>query len=480
MNKLIKGEASRVIAVLDDSLVSLDIVLELPPSGVAGNKLADAERHWDKARANLERNEYYEALAHLEALQTAESRYLKAKRANAREQADLAVEALHEATRQVCRSVRRNPGVLKSLERAGLVDNVDDDDEEDREGLEHKESESKRHESHESFDHFPQNNSDSFDGSDTSSRRKSFGSFRSSTDERNNEAKYSEEKQPYNFERAPSRGGNVGAIRKEYSLTLLRRTLRAFRENMLDQLSTTVEQKQARADFFQELNVRIREMEEDLVMIKTDLEAEAVREKELISKKQAETKLWHAIQEVRSSYDREMGEIGTFQTEEKQSIQENFLQRNKIALESFDKASDAFLQECNGHTDLEDNLRKKLIRATTEVNTLIDSFDIAMLEKRAQYDLMKERYVDEAARLAILEEHFRKVDRDLANEAEEDRIIAEELAAIEALKKRDHDAAARIQALFRGNQCRKKLKKKKKGKGKGKGKGKAGAKKKKK
>ncbi|GBG33213.1 Hypothetical Protein FCC1311_094372 [Hondaea fermentalgiana] len=460
MNKLIRGEASRVIAVLDDSLAALDVVLELPPSGVSGNKLAEAERQWEIAKSNLGKAGFYEARDHLEGLQHAEAQYLKAKRANAREQADLAAAALHEATRHMCRSVRKDPAVGEIL--AAAATSTPDDVHDERNAAD----------------------STAFHGDERLEDARNYeeekrGRETKSQDSVESKTSYSKRLAvPSPVERTPSRGGMVPGgggvgMRKEHSLLTLHGTLHEFRKNILDQLSTTVEQKDAQADFFQDLNVRIREMEEDLVLLKNELEVEAVREEELASKKEAEDKLWRAIEEVRSSYEREMVEINTSQAEQKEAVRTSFLERNAKALEAFDKAGEAFVQECVAHGEVEEGLRKKMNRAVAEVNSLIDKYDAVMLEKRAQYELVKRQHKDESARLAVLEEYFRKVDRDLANEAEEERIIAEELAAIEALHKRDNDAAARIQALFRGNQCRRKLKKKKKGKGKGKkGKGK--------
>jgi hypothetical protein len=74
---------------------------------------------------------------------------------------------------------------------------------------------------------------------------------------------------------------------------------------------------------------------------------------------------------------------------------------------------------------------------------------------------MTDGYNAESKRLEELEEHFRKMDRDQANEDIELRLIAAEEERIFAIENRLALAASRIQAAYRGRKCRQQLSKRK-------------------
>lgn len=147
-------------------------------------------------------------------------------------------------------------------------------------------------------------------------------------------------------------------------------------------------------------------------------------------------------------------------------------QKRSETEESFEKAKEARNALRDAATDEEEHLHRKIKVATRKVNEWIQKYDEDMTRKFARYRRLQKLHEEEIERLAELQEYYRRIDRDLANEREEERLIAEELAEIAAEKAALDNAAARIQSRFRGVLTRKKLKKKKKKKGKGKGKGK--------
>ena len=84
---------------------------------------------------------------------------------------------------------------------------------------------------------------------------------------------------------------------------------------------------------------------------------------------------------------------------------------------------------------------------------------------------LEKMHRDDQRDLEEFEEYFRKLEVEKAARAEKLRIEAEERAEKERAEKVLHDAAAKIQAFYRGLQCRKSLTAAK-GKGGKKGKGK--------
>jgi hypothetical protein len=242
----------------------------------------------------------------------------------------------------------------------------------------------------------------------------------------------------------------------------------SFKTSVVERMSTSLEQAQAKSEFLGELKSRIKQEEEDLEIIKAELAKEADKRAELERKKDHIGKLTAAIQEVRYANDKEAGDVARHMSDKLQGLRVSSGDRSHKALDLFDKASGDFVKSCETAAEMEDQLRKRLNRGMAEVNAAIARYDDDMLSKRDHFDRLRRQHADESARLAVLAEHFRKVDRDLANEAEEERLIEAERAEVRAKEKYRHDKAAMIQALFRGNQTRKALKKKKKGKGKGK------------
>ena len=91
-----------------------------------------------------------------------------------------------------------------------------------------------------------------------------------------------------------------------------------------------------------------------------------------------------------------------------------------------------------------------------------------MTEKKAQHERRQKMHEDDLQQIQEYEEYFAQLAIEEAERAEQERIAAEARAEEERAQKVIHDAAAKIQALYRGFRERQELANPK-GKGKGKG-----------
>ena len=98
-----------------------------------------------------------------------------------------------------------------------------------------------------------------------------------------------------------------------------------------------------------------------------------------------------------------------------------------------------------------------------------------MTEKKAQHERRQKMHEDDLQQIQEYEEYFAQLAIEEAERAEQERIAAEARAEEERAQKVIHDAAAKIQALYRGFRERQELAnpkgKGKKGKGSGAGSG---------
>ena len=78
-----------------------------------------------------------------------------------------------------------------------------------------------------------------------------------------------------------------------------------------------------------------------------------------------------------------------------------------------------------------------------------------MTEKKTQHERRQKMHEDDLRQIQEYEEYFKQLEIEKAERAEKERIEAEKRAEEERAQKVLHDAAAKIQALFRGVQCRK-------------------------
>jgi hypothetical protein len=95
----------------------------------------------------------------------------------------------------------------------------------------------------------------------------------------------------------------------------------------------------------------------------------------------------------------------------------------------------------------EADLRGRKQSFYSQVTKCIEEYDAVMTEKKMHEDDLRQ--------IQDYEEYFAQLEIEKAERAEKERIEAEKRAEEERAQKVLHDAAAKIQALFRGVQCRK-------------------------
>lgn len=105
----------------------------------------------------------------------------------------------------------------------------------------------------------------------------------------------------------------------------------------------------------------------------------------------------------------------------------------------------------------EDDMRGKKNLLYRTVSELIAKYDEVMTEKKTQLERLEKMHRDDQRDLEEFEEYFRQLEVEKAARAEKLRIEAEKRAEEERAQKILDDAAAKIQAFYRGIQCRKSL-----------------------
>jgi len=381
MNQLIEGEASRITAVLDETIFCLNL-LDLIPERANMEEMGEL----------LDQRKNRDVVDSVKQLYFAQSKYTAAVKSKLRDKIDTATNALHITVREVVRCLRKDKRAVAILE-----DWLEKRNYQSRESKENRE----------------------------------------------------EEKEESKFD---SEMASVVSLIEDYNVEVAKT------------LAITVEEAQAQTNLFYDTQSRINEYDKEFQALKAELKDEGLKEMELNNKKDTVSKLCSSIRDVQQTCDREMAEIDSYKKHGNEKALSSFTQAKTDAMACYDKACRDFISESQAREDLVESMRKKINRSFNEVNTLIFQYDQDMTKKYVEYEELQRRHHVEKSRLAILEEHFRKVDRDLANEAEEERIIAEEQARLDSIQKRIDDSAARIQALYRGRKARTVLKKKKKGK----------------
>mmetsp|Transcript_4585 Transcript_4585/g.11758 ORF Transcript_4585/g.11758 Transcript_4585/m.11758 type:complete len:320 (-) Transcript_4585:992-1951(-) len=316
MEKLIRGEASRIVAVLDELAFSLSHLAQLPEREQLDD-LAELFRHY---RGNA----VADSLLHL---RHAEKRLHKAARGNSKDQVDQATAALHEAVRGVVRALRKCPTASEVLGA----------------------------------------------WSHRVAREPAPSSPKGATSPSSFEEKFSGESK---------HDGEGKQHVDEIPISELLETLQAFRTATFERLTTTVEQADAKTEFFKDIRTRIRQQEQEITEIRAGLEAEAERERELGTKQDTINKLIGAIQDLFANFDKDKSEMATQGHLSQGGLISQFEEQRAKGLKTFDEACSAFVTECEQFRESEEALSKKLNRNLADVNRLIRKFDVDMLQKR--------------------------------------------------------------------------------------------------
>ncbi|OQR91876.1 hypothetical protein ACHHYP_04269 [Achlya hypogyna] len=238
-------------------------------------------------------------------------------------------------------------------------------------------------------------------------------------------------------------------------------------------LGKTVEEETTRLEMMDNIYNRRKQAEDELVQLRDKLT-------ELRKAKEDETshldiQLQKLKTELSTINKNTANELTLIQTQVKETLDKAFEKQNidmQALVERHTQLQRKLEADTVEHRELEDSLRKTKCKIGVEVAATIDKYDVEMTALATEIDAIQLQYSRECKELHELSEHFKKIDEEQRRIDAEEKILegvrAEERRQLQVL----HDAATKIQKVFRGRQVRKELASKKKGKKGAKGKAK--------
>ncbi|KAI8609551.1 hypothetical protein BC830DRAFT_1173457 [Chytriomyces sp. MP71] len=235
-----------------------------------------------------------------------------------------------------------------------------------------------------------------------------------------------------------------------------------------ERLRTSVEEEKAKQDQLsviiakeQKTSNEVRILKDELDKAKRERTSEVSKRNEIIQelrdiKQQAEDTTKRLESRSKQKEDAELQQAKDKETAMKDEIR---------------ALNDTLKEMVHKNRDEEALLRKKKFKVESEVENWIHKYDQDMEEKQSELEDITTIYNEEKAQLDELQSRYNELQKEYEKIMEERRIAQEERIAQEKKLRHMHEAATRIQALFRGWKFRKELVKKKSG-GKGTAKGK--------
>ncbi|RHZ24319.1 hypothetical protein DYB28_008635 [Aphanomyces astaci] len=253
-------------------------------------------------------------------------------------------------------------------------------------------------------------------------------------------------------------------------MTLIR-FLSELTDLMFSQLSKTVEDETSKRDSMENMYNRRKQAEDDLVQLRDKLSDMRKTKEDDISHLDIQLQKLKGelatINKVATA-----NELLLIQTQVKETLEKAYDQQSiemQALLETYAQHEQLLQKNTMDHREVEDALRKAKCKIAVEVASTIEKYDQDMLAVTTEIDALQERYTAELNEFQALSEHFVKIDEEQARIEEEERILEaireEERREIQKL----HNAAVRIQSMWRGSVVRREYAaKKKKGGKKGK------------
>jgi len=254
------------------------------------------------------------------------------------------------------------------------------------------------------------------------------------------------------------------------------KTLADMQELTLKRLTTTVEEEKSRAELLDyylnrenEATNRRQQLEKDLAFIRSECEKEQLRRNEVLTKLRAD------LLDVRLSKEQMMSALRT-RYENRMKEQHEYFNQTKEDLEKRIAALKEQLKTTKGASNEDEVGKKKTVkRYEMEVEAVIKQYDSEVKRMASTLYDHHELQKKEQKQLTELQEHFEKVDTEKDHILNEEAIVAARSAKKNENLSRKNDAAALVQAFFKGITLREafKIEQKKRKKG-----GKGGKKKK--
>ncbi|KAF0700132.1 Aste57867_9320 [Aphanomyces stellatus] len=239
---------------------------------------------------------------------------------------------------------------------------------------------------------------------------------------------------------------------------------------MFAQLSKTVEDEATKRDMMENIFNRRKQAEDDLVQLRDKLNELRKTKEDDIS--HLDIQLQKLKAELTTINKTTANELALIQNQVKETLEKAYEQQNvemQALLEKYSQCEQKLQKDTTEHREIEDALRKNKCKIGIEVTATIEKYDQEMMAVTKDIDSLREKYTAELKEFHELSDHFVKIDEEQARIEEEEKVLEaireEERRQVQKL----HDAAIKIQSLWRGHVVRKEMAaKKKKGGKKGK------------
>lgn len=226
--------------------------------------------------------------------------------------------------------------------------------------------------------------------------------------------------------------------------------LNELKAQVLQRLTTTVEDEAANRNLLHDLTERERHYEESRDVLQRKLN-ELREEKEQVS---------YGLDQTLRKLQNELHEITQHNTIEMDSVQKEMNEAinkatadHELRMRQLQDRVDAMERQVNEIVDKnkeeEQRMRREKSKLESSLNAKIDQYDEDMKSRTKTLNDLNEWFSDEAKEYALLKEHFDKIDANISRDMEEKKILAA-VARRAAYGKYvlDH-AATDIQKIFR-------------------------------
>lgn len=232
-------------------------------------------------------------------------------------------------------------------------------------------------------------------------------------------------------------------------------TLAGLRDVVYRSLTTTVEDEATQKLQLESVRSREEEAEEDRKTLDIQLNIARRDRTRMVGELDSKvSKLGAELRDVRRTAEQEDELLESEMLRETTRLDEEHAKMCTQFSEEVGKASEELATRAAEMEAAELQLMKKQNKAEAELNGQVDKYDTDLLAKQRQLDDMRALHERESTRLAELEDHFVRVDAEIARIAKEEEEWARFVEEQATDEHAQHNGAAALQALFRGIQGR--------------------------
>lgn len=235
-------------------------------------------------------------------------------------------------------------------------------------------------------------------------------------------------------------------------------TLEGLKQLQRQKMLTTVEEDSSRSNFLSNIERKEQQKQKEKKELETRLAAEkASRHKEVKQLTDQRDKLLAEIEEINSTTKAEMEFLEKSTAEQEGLNTTNHTEAVDALTKERDKLKASLTELVTNSQTEEEGMRGKKQLLNRTVMDLIGKYDEHMSEKKQQLERLEKMHHDDQRDIAEFEAYFARLEVEKAEREELLRIEAEKRAEEARAQKVLDDAAAKIQAYYRGIQTRKAL-----------------------